>query len=349
MKNYYKLLAEKLDKLPNRFPATESGVELELLAELFTKKEAEIAQFLEEVPQVSKTISEKIKNNDRETFVALKGMARKGLIEIEKTDKGLGFKLIPFVVGFYENQNAKISKKFAQLFEKYYKEAFGKINHLTPSIHRVIPVNKTIPVNIDILQYENINEYLDGARSFGVLDCICRVQKKHIGEGCDHSINNCLVFNKKENAFKHLDTIKTLTKDSFINKLRDASLEGLVPSTSNKQDGVTYICNCCTCSCGLLRAIKEFGATNSIAKSSYLVQAEIDTCTGCGLCIKKCQFNALSVKNKKVVIETEHCYGCGVCTISCPSKTLSLKKKQEDKIEDTPVDQNEWGKRRKEI
>lgn len=347
MKNTFKILAENLDKLPNRFPATESGVELELLAELFTEKEAEIAGFLNEVSQVAKEISEKTEETEREVFVILKGMVRKGLIEIEKIDKGLGFKLIPFVVGFYENQNAKISKKFAQLFEQYYKEAFGKMNNLTPSLHRVIPVNKTVPVNIDILQYENVNEYLKGAKSFGVLDCICRVQKRHIGQGCDHSINNCLVFYNKENAFKNSDTITTLTREAFIEKMHDASLEGLVPSTSNKQDGITYICNCCTCSCGLLRAISEFGATNSVAKSSYIIQAEMELCTGCGLCIKKCQFGALSVKNKKVIIDFEKCYGCGVCTVSCPSQTLSLRKKPKAQIQNTPINQKEWNQSRR--
>jgi hypothetical protein len=39
----YKKLAEKLDDLPNRYPATESGVELRLLEKIFTPEEAELA------------------------------------------------------------------------------------------------------------------------------------------------------------------------------------------------------------------------------------------------------------------------------------------------------------------
>ena len=43
MNTIYKQLAEHLDQIPNGFPATESGVELKILAKLFTEDEATIA------------------------------------------------------------------------------------------------------------------------------------------------------------------------------------------------------------------------------------------------------------------------------------------------------------------
>jgi len=50
----------------------------------------------------------------------LKGMVRKGLIKANKTDHGIGYGLLPFVVGIYEMQVGRIDKEFAQLFEDYY-------------------------------------------------------------------------------------------------------------------------------------------------------------------------------------------------------------------------------------
>ena len=41
--NVYKHLAERLDALPNAFPSTEDGIELRLLAKLFTPEEADLA------------------------------------------------------------------------------------------------------------------------------------------------------------------------------------------------------------------------------------------------------------------------------------------------------------------
>ena len=39
----YEKLAQKLDKMPNRFPATESGVELRLLEKIFAPHQAVLA------------------------------------------------------------------------------------------------------------------------------------------------------------------------------------------------------------------------------------------------------------------------------------------------------------------
>ena len=43
MDKVYQKLAERLDAIPNGFPATESGVELRLLAWMYTRQEAELA------------------------------------------------------------------------------------------------------------------------------------------------------------------------------------------------------------------------------------------------------------------------------------------------------------------
>lgn len=42
----YEKLRERLDKFPQGFPATKSGVELQILQKLFTDEEAEIALHL---------------------------------------------------------------------------------------------------------------------------------------------------------------------------------------------------------------------------------------------------------------------------------------------------------------
>ena len=40
MESVYKKLAEKMDQIPNGFPATEEGFELKLLEKIFSQKEA---------------------------------------------------------------------------------------------------------------------------------------------------------------------------------------------------------------------------------------------------------------------------------------------------------------------
>jgi len=43
MNKIYQKLADELDKIPNGFPKTKSGVELKILAKLFTIEEAKLA------------------------------------------------------------------------------------------------------------------------------------------------------------------------------------------------------------------------------------------------------------------------------------------------------------------
>ena len=51
-------------------------------------------------------------------------------------------------------------------------------------------------------------------------------------------------------AFDHSPDIRSLTQDEALATLRRAAEAGLVHSVSNNQEGIWYICNCCTCSCG---------------------------------------------------------------------------------------------------
>lgn len=46
-------------------------------------------------------------------------------------------------------------------------------------------------------------------------------------------------------------------------------------------------------------------------------------CNLCELCIKKCPFGALELKDNKIVVN-EKCTGCGICVKACPSKAITL-------------------------
>lgn len=341
MNDAYKKLAIELDKIPNGFPSTESGVELKILAKLFTPEEAALGASLSLIPESVTEVAEKNKISVPEAKAMLVGMLKKGLIDLKKdAEKGLVFCLIPFVVGFYERQNGKIDQEFAELFEQYYKENFYQSMTAEPSVHRVIPIEKTIAVNIDVMPYEKASTYLDNANAWGVLPCICRVQKKLIGEGCDHPVENCIVFSTKVGAFDRTPDIRSLTKDEALKILVESAEAGLVHSTNNAQQDVNYICNCCTCSCGVLRGIAEHGIKHSIASSDFFARVNEDLCTGCEACIERCQFHALKMDDDICKVDVNFCYGCGLCVTSCPTEAISLYQKENSKA--PPLNDEVW-------
>ena len=55
---------------------------------------------------------------------------------------------------------------------------------------------------------------------------------------------------------------------------------------------------------------------------SICVNKEI--CSGCGRCIKVCQFDAIKIENEKAV-RNDNCVECGACINQCKEKAISFR------------------------
>ncbi len=344
----YKRLAERLDNLPNGFPPTEDGAELKLLARLYTPEEAELASQLLIKLESASQIASRLGLDYGVTRQLLKVMARKGLIRAGKGDDGLGYGLLPFVVGIYENQTGNaMDAELAQLFENYYQRAFTQILTVQPAFHRVIPVGESIKMDMQVAPYESAAGIIEHAKSWAVLDCICRKQTALIGKPCKHPVDVCMAMSDSPDAYTNSSDLKALTKEEAYAVLRRADQAGLVHSVSNNQHGNWYICNCCTCSCGILRGMAELGIANVVASSAFVNTVTEDLCTACGLCVENCQFDALSVDMVANVNKTR-CVGCGVCVNACPEHALALVRRPENEIKPVPVSFMDWEMQRAE-
>ena len=61
----YRRLARRLDEIPNGFPETESGVELRLLAKLFTPAEAGMASVMRLEGETASAIADRASVDER--------------------------------------------------------------------------------------------------------------------------------------------------------------------------------------------------------------------------------------------------------------------------------------------
>jgi len=339
----YRKLAQRLDAIPNGFPATESGAELRLLAKIFTAEEAALASVMRLTREPAADIAARAGVDADTAYRMLKGMARKGQIRIKKAKGQLAFGLMPFAVGFYEEQLPRLDAELATLFEQYLQETGGAgIVRDVPAVHRVIPVGEAIPVHLEIFPYERATELLERAKSWGVRDCICRVQQKLVGKGCDRPIENCLVFAPVEGAFDHSEVDRALTKEESLRILHETEEDGLVHSTGNYRDGHSYICNCCTCCCGILRSVAEFGVPTTAVRSDFYTVVDAEVCSGCGDCLERCQFEALTVPDDVCVVDYSRCVGCGLCATVCATEALCLERRPEGEVPLPPADIKEW-------
>ena len=97
------------------------------------------------------------------------------------------------------------------------------------------------------------------------------------------------------------------------------------------------------------KAYHEFGHGKSLDVSNYLATMNPETCKGCGLCVKRCPMEAITLEtsekaNNKVgklaMLDADLCIGCGVCAYKCPTKSIVLIQRQE--VTEPPVNTREF-------
>jgi ferredoxin len=334
-------LARSLDRLPNGFPPAEDGSHLRLLACLFTPAEAALAAELSPKMETPAAIATRLGAEPGPIRAQLKEMARKGLIAAGRGEGGLGYGLMPFVVGIYEMQNDRIDAELARRFEDYYQAAFHKAFAIQPAVHRVIPVQESVKTDLAVAPYESALGILARASAWAVTDCICRKQTALIGRPCRHPVEMCMIMSSTPGAFHGRAGTRELTLEEAQGVLRQAAEAGLVHSVANTQEGQWYICNCCTCSCGVLRGMAEGGIASVIARSGFVCTVDAVSCDGCGLCAERCPFGAITVEGAARVEEIR-CAGCGVCTVACPNRALTLERRPAPEITLPPRQEHDW-------
>jgi heterodisulfide reductase subunit A-like polyferredoxin len=85
----------------------------------------------------------------------------------------------------------------------------------------------------------------------------------------------------------------------------------------------------------------DLGIANVIARSAFVNQVDQTLCTGCGLCVERCQFEALSLEDV-VSVDGIRCVGCGVCVSACPDEALGLVRRPDEEIPPPPVTESDW-------
>ncbi len=331
-------LADALDRLPNGFPRTESGVEIRILQKIFSPAEAALAACLTGSYETVEAISGRSDLPSGEISKALFKMARRGMVWLDKQDGKVVFRLAPFVVGFYEANAELMDHELAHLIEDYFSSGGVKgIMEAQPALQRVIPAHGSIKSEW-VLPYDDIRAILLEAKTFNVIDCICRLQQKELGHTCEFPTHVCLNFSSAERGPRPGD----VTREEALALLDRTEEVGLVHTVNNVMTGVGYVCNCCGCCCGILRGITKWGVEDSVAYANYYAVIDPAVCSNCGNCIERCQVGAVSEGNGFSVVTLERCIGCGLCVTGCTNGAAQLFRKAEAETVHPPEDFAAW-------
>lgn len=347
MSDVYQQLARKLDEMPNGYPATESGVELKILRKIFTSDEAEFWLKLKLIPETAEAIAERLVAPLGEIQARLDNMALKGEIASAKMFGAQVYMQAPFVIGIFEFQLNRMDKEFADMVEEYAPALMSHVGGFAPSLTRVVPVNAAIDAEHQVHRYEDVRLMLEKAKSFQLQDCICRKEAALQGHQCKHSVEVCLGLSSQEDGFEKYRLGRIVSREEAMQVMAKAEEEGLVHTTYNVKSGHIYICNCCSCCCGVLRGVKYFNAPYLMAKSNFVAQIDRDECAACGVCAEeRCPMKAITEDNGSYKVLPERCIGCGVCTGTCPTGAISLTLKPETGRDEPPANLMDWAGKR---
>jgi ferredoxin len=184
-----------------------------------------------------------------------------------------------------------------------------------------------------VIPYEQArNIILQNPESIAVGECACRAAAENscLPEG---QRDVCLFVGDPHASFigEFNESFHKISQGEAVALLEDVHEKGFVHCAFFKKDvgrRFVAICNCCSCCCQGMKAWNMFGgAIPVLAPSGYLSQIS-DDCTGCGLCVDACGFDAISADEdtRNHIVDKDKCMGCGICEDVCLVEAISLRR-----------------------
>ena len=340
----YHRLAQVLDTLPNGFPATESGVEIRLLMRVFTPEQAGLFCDLRLTFETAGEIAVRTGRPAEGLENLLAGMADAGQVMMIELEGTRFFRMLPWVFGIYEFQLHRMDQEFAEAVEGYWP-AFGRQFFANkPQLMQTLAVEEAIPFGQETLPYERVSTIIENGQSFRVNECVCKRERSLVGHSCDRPTDVCLAVAPVPGVFDKSVHGRVITREEAYTLLDRAEEAGLVHLTANVQFGQFYICNCCKCCCGVLRAINDFRIpAQQVVNAHYRAEIDPAACIGCGICAgERCQVGAIEESGDAYRVVPDRCIGCGLCIRHCPAEAMRLVHKDPEALSTPPFTEADW-------
>lgn len=328
----FRRLQQKLDMYSSGFPATETGIEITILKKLFNQKDAEM--FLNMSPMLEEpgSVAQRLGSPVEEVAGQLEDMAKRGLLFRLRKGESVKYGATAFIIGLYEFQVKRLDRELEDLMEQYFDQRLNQsIAEADGLLLRTVPVEKSIVPEHHVAAFDDAVAIIKNKDIIAVSECICRKGKKIRGKGCDKPIENCFSFGSFARFYIENKMGRQVDVEEAVEILRKAQEAGLVtqPSTAQNPGGM---CNCCGDCCGILLAVKKFPKPAELVFSNYQTVINGENCTGCEICLDRCQMEAIIINKDGVAqVDLDRCIGCGLCVTTCPSEAIGLIPKPDAK------------------
>jgi ferredoxin len=174
-------------------------------------------------------------------------------------------------------------------------------------------------------------EVLDQVERVYLWPCNCR----SMINGCSKPVYTCLRFDNSQG--QGFEISRNRAKD-IVGR---ANKKGLMQSGELGWDTqgnlMGALCNCCPDCCFPHLLAKQTNAEKIWPLSRYIARWHEQNCSSCGLCAKRCPFQAFThdkkkhdkkkaAKSERLEFRKDLCRGCGLCAVTCPAKAIEMEK-----------------------
>ena len=344
MHEVYLKLARHLEDLVMGYPYNDAL--LELLAEMFDPREAEVALAIpNDLPPLDVVSADRIASRcqlpPRTVRETLDSLADRHLIYSRRNEDGmLGYALLQVGYGipqtfFWGGQEDGTARRMAKLVLNYFSvPTTGQIyGGVKTKSYKYSPVGVSIDVAMQgVLPCEQIGPIVQQATRIAVAHCPCRMSARLLNRtDCQHSLENCIKYDEMAEFVIDRGIARRISRDEAMYILEKSEREGLVHMVDNTQGQVKHTCNCCGHYCwnvGILRRRKI--PRDQLMAVYFIRETELAECIGCGACVDICPVDAVKMVDDLPVVDMDWCIGCGVCAVTCPADVIRIRRRRND-------------------
>jgi ferredoxin len=301
-----------------------------------------------ELPATAEEIAEKRGLDQDRVSAILMGCVKKGVCT--KTPKG-EIKRVETFIAIQDLGSA--NPALADVFTEEYFELFSALRRdkdylaRVALIHeglrsmnggnapvRVVPRWKAIKNVPGVMPCEDIREILKAYEGrLSTSRCGCRLvmntRSCTVNDGTHPDEGLCVHFDTTaEYLTNELGMGGLLSSQQVLENLDGLDKSPIYHTVDNHRDP-RFICNCCSCCCDInMPATRTEGVDHKeqISPSRFLSTVSAKSCDGCGICLTKCPFDAITLEDgNRAVIDPDKCMGSGACAVNCPRGALTMK------------------------
>jgi Fe-S-cluster-containing hydrogenase component 2 len=295
----------------------------------------EEARIMLATPGTAAELAQKFGNPVEEMRDKLEFLYQKGLMFKAEKPQGILYRMCRDITQFHDATIlwSGATREYLDLWGRQTREELPDYINMVSIIlpkpfTRVVPVNQPVEARSSILAYEDVEQIVRDAGSLAVANCTCRL----VDGKCGKPVEVCLQLGKAADYTIDRGSGREVSVEEAMEIITKSEEAGLIHVTMNKSYGSHIICNCCGDCCVAFGL--PIDPTKVVDPSRFLAIVDEDLCSGCGTCVDRCFFEAVSLMDRDgeeiSSIDAEKCMGCGLCQVTCPEEAISMKAVREE-------------------